>query len=179
MTAQVFPRTVSRLAAIQATFQRLLRPSISMELVLQDFFLYRFTPAGYDVFLTDAFFPLDQDFFTFIATGADEQGETIESQMTHALPRGWKIDQMENATRAIFRCAGFEATFCPSTPKRVILNEYITAAHCFLLDKGHGLVNAVLDKAFDTWRPVHAIASHLSPDLPACMDVSATEPPAL
>jgi N utilization substance protein B len=152
MTAQVFPRTVSRLAAIQATFQRLLRPSVSIHSVIQDFIIYRFKPEGYALFQDDDFFTLDQDFFTFIAQGADTQGNAIEAAIAPALPNGWKIDHMENTTRAIFRCAGFEAQACPSTPKRVILNEYITAAHCFLLDKGHGLINAVLDKSFDALR---------------------------
>ena len=152
MTTQVFPRTISRLAAIQAVFQRLLSPKSSIESVIQDFMIYRFTPEGYAIFQDDEYFSLDQDFFKFIAQGADAHGSIIETTIAPTLPNGWKIDHMENTTRAIFRCAGFEARACPSTPKRVILNEYISAAHCFLLDKGHGLINAVLDKSFDALR---------------------------
>jgi transcription antitermination factor NusB len=152
MTTKIFPRTVSRLAAIQATFQHLLRPSLSIDEIVQDFLMYRFAPEGYDLF-QDEPFSLDQDFFIFIAKGAQDTSLSVERMIAHSLPRGWSIDQMENTTRAIFRCAGFEIQACKSTPKGVILNEYIMAAHCFLLDKGHALVNAVLDKAFYDLRP--------------------------
>ncbi len=151
MSNPLFPRTVSRLAAIQATFQKLLRPDMSISDIIQDFILYRFNSEGYVLFQEERC-AIDQDFFTFITLGADESWRNIESTIVGALPSGWSMDQMENTTRAIFRCSGFEIQNCPSTPKGVILNEYIMAAHCFLLDKGHGLINAVLEKTFDTFR---------------------------
>ena len=151
LSSPLFPRTVSRLAAVQATFQKLLRPDMSIANIVQDFVLYRFTPEGYTLFEGEQV-NIDQDFFTFIALGANESWGNIENIIVNALPSGWSMDQMENTTRAIFRCAGFEIQQCPSTPKGVILNEYIMAAHCFLLDKGHGLINAVLEKTFDVFR---------------------------
>lgn len=120
--------------------------------IIQDFVLYRFTPEGYALF-DEEYFSIDQDFFTFITLGANGSWGTVENTIEKALPSGWSMNQMETTTRAIFRCSGFEIHNCPSTPKGVILNEYIMAAHCFLLDKGHGLINAVLDKTFDTFRP--------------------------
>jgi transcription termination factor NusB len=133
---------------------------------------HRFTPQGYAIFQEEPFL-VDQDFFVYIATGGDQNHALIEEIVSVALPDGWTIGQMENTTRAIFRCAGFEIQNCPSTPKGVILNEYISAAHCFLLDKGHGLVNAVLDKTFDALRaqslfmnpPAHeCVPSETTPD---------------
>lgn len=150
MSSKVFPRTVSRLAAIQATFQKLLRPDMSISDIIQDFVMYRFTPEGYALF-EDDYFSIDQDFFTFITLGADESWLNIENIIAGSLPTNWSMDQMENTTRAIFRCAGFEIQACPSTPKGVILNEYIMAAHCFLLDKGHGLINAVLENSYNVF----------------------------
>ena len=143
LSSLLFPRTVSRLAAVQATFQKLLRPDMSIADIIQDFVLYRFTPEGYALF-NGEYFSIDQDFFTFITLGANGSWGTVENTIEKALPSGWSMNQMETTTRAIFRC--------PSTPKGVILNEYIVAAHCFLLDKGHGLINAVLEKTFDTFR---------------------------
>ena len=151
LSSLLFPRTVSRLAAVQATFQKLLRPDMSIADIIQDFVLYRFTPEGYALF-NGEYFSIDQDFFTFITLGANGSWGTVENTIEKALPSGWSMNQMETTTRAIFRCSGFEIHNCPSTPKGVILNEYIMAAHCFLLDKGHGLINAVLEKTFDTFR---------------------------
>lgn len=151
LSSPLFPRTVSRLAAVQATFQKLLRPDMSIANIVQDFLLYRFTPEGYALF-QEEHITIDQDFFTFITLGADESWGKVENTIVSALPLGWSMDQMENTTRSIFRCAGFEIQHCPSTPKGVILNEYIMAAHCFLLDKGHGLINAVLERTFDSFR---------------------------
>jgi transcription antitermination factor NusB len=172
MTKQVFPRTVSRLAAVQANFQQLLRPDFPIESIIQEFLHHRFTPQGYPLFQEDPFL-LDQDFFIYIATGANKAHPWIEEIIARALPDGWNMEQMENTTRSIFRCAGFEIHSCPSTPKGVILNEYITAAHCFLLDKGHGLVNAVLDKAFDGLRAY----AHVLPEHPQSELISLPETP--
>ena len=152
MSSKVFPRTVSRLAAIQATFQKLLRPDMPISNIVEDFITHRLTSQGYELF-EDEFLTMDQDFFIFITQGADQHWISIEQAIAGSLPPKWSMDQMENTTRAIFRCAGFEIQACPSTPKRIILNEYITTAHYFLLDKGHGLVNAVLEKTFTVLRP--------------------------
>ncbi len=66
----------------------------------------------------------------------------------------WTIHRLAVADRAILRLGAFEIIYCPDTPPKVTINEYIELAKKYGSEaKTPKLVNAVLDKIARDHRP--------------------------
>lgn len=155
----MFPRSIARLAALQAVCQQILCPHEAVTTILTEFLHERFTPFGYNLasdLLEGQSFKVDRDFFQVLLLGVHQHAELLDTWIATALPEKWQLNQLEAATHAILRCAAFEILEHPDTPKEVIFNEYITAAHIFLPDKGYGLINAILEKLYPVITASHA-----------------------
>lgn len=141
---KLFPRTVARLAAVQAVFQGMMRPDLTTEDLIQEFLSCRLSDKGELLFLEQELW-MDLPLFRVLVQGSQEKANFLEKAIEEILPQGWTLYRMEKVSRSILRCASFELAFCPETPKAVIFNEYVTAGHCFLLNNGHKFINGFLE----------------------------------
>lgn len=145
---KLFPRTVARLAGVQAVFQGLLRPSLVCEEIIKDFLAHRFQGQHYPL-SGNTDMRVDCDFFSTLIEGVFLNKKMLQDKIKLILPDDWSLDRMENTTHAILLCACFEMVYCPDTPKAVVLNEYVLLGHLFLLDKGHKLINRLLENLYE------------------------------
>lgn len=148
----MFPRTLSRFAAIQGVCQHFYCPEKTLEVIQKEFETHRFTPHGYRLFEDEEPMALDVDFFKHLMKGVQDNRGKLDVHIGASLPMGWSLRKMEHGTHSIFLCAGFELLKDIDTPKQVIFNEYLNAAHSFLLKKGPGFVNALLEKLCERLR---------------------------
>ena len=142
----MFPRTLSRFAAVQGICQHFYCPEKSLEIIQKEFEDHRFTADGYDLFDEKEPMAMDKAFFHHLMNGVQQYRGKLDVHIGACLPMGWSLRKMEYGTHSIFLCAGFELLHDLETPKQVIFNEYLNTAHCFLLSKGPGFINALLEK---------------------------------
>lgn len=140
------PRTLSRVAAVQALYQAE-QAEISSETVIDQFVRHRIGElpgrGGLDEgHLREADVPL----FSRIVRSATLQQDTIDGMIAQALPESWPMARLDPVLRAIFRAGGAELWLVDGAPAKVIINEYLNVAHGFFSGDEPRMVNGVLDR---------------------------------
>ena len=146
------PRSVARFAAVQAVFQKCFTPVIqgaelTWDSVEKDFVENRFHKGSYALF-DETTHRIDVPFFQYLLKSVAQSKTLVDDLVISLLPSHWSLDQMEPVTYCLFLCAGCELLDTNGPPKHVVFDEYIVAAHSFLLNKGPGFVNAFLEKFY-------------------------------
>ncbi|MFW5845784.1 MAG: transcription antitermination factor NusB, partial [Planctomycetota bacterium] len=78
--------------------------------------------------------------------GFCRERSAIDAVVTERLTN-WTLDRMAVPDRSLLRLGCFELIYCPDTPLRVVINEYIELAKDFGSDpRTAKLVNGVLDR---------------------------------
>lgn len=141
------PRTLSRVAAVQALYQAE-QGEISPETVIDQFVRHRIgvdIPGGgglEDGHLRAADVPL----FARIVRTATQQQDVIDGMITQALPENWPMNRLDPVLRAVFRAGGAELWAADGAPAKVVINEYLDVAHGFFSGDEPRMVNGVLDR---------------------------------
>tara|TARA_B100000963_G_scaffold361067_1_gene394686 strand:+ start:154 stop:552 length:399 start_codon:yes stop_codon:yes gene_type:complete len=93
-------------------------------------------------------FPKSQykKFIKDVVTGTLERSELIEETVNSHLSEDINLDKTDKLLKIILFAAVFELMFKHGTPKKVIINEYLTASEHFLEKIQIGYLNAILDK---------------------------------
>jgi N utilization substance protein B len=157
------PRTLSRVAAVQALYQAE-QSETSPETVIDQFVRHRIGElpgrGGLDEgHLREAEVPL----FARIVRQATLQQDTIDGMIVQALPESWPIARLDPVLRAIFRAGGAELWEASGAPAKVVINEYMNVAHGFFSGEEPRMVNGVLDRLAHLLRPAE-FAAAASPD---------------
>jgi N utilization substance protein B len=144
MTAR--PRTLSRVAAVQALYQAE-QSEISGETVIDQFVRHRIgeLPGRGGIeegHLREADVPL----FARIVRTATQQQDVIDGMIVQALPENWPMTRLDPVLRAIFRAGGAELWEAGGAPGKVVINEYLNVAHGFFSGEEPRMVNGVLDR---------------------------------
>ncbi|MCF3948724.1 MULTISPECIES: transcription antitermination factor NusB [Acidiphilium] len=147
------PRTLARVAAVQALYQSE-QNGESAETVIDQFIRHRIgAMAGKlgfeDGRVPDAYAPL----FARIVRTATEQQDAIDPMIASVLPETWPMMRLDPVLRALLRAAGAELWMSDGPPARVVINEYLDVAHGFLQEDAVQLGNAVLDRIARSLRP--------------------------
>jgi N utilization substance protein B len=147
------PRTLSRVAAVQALYQAE-QAGQSPETVIDQFVRHRIgNIAGRggleDGHLTDAQVPL----FARIVRTATEQQDVIDGMIVQALPETWPLERLDPVLRALLRASGAELWMADGPPAKVVINEYLDVAHGFFAGEESKLANGVLDRIAHLLRP--------------------------
>lgn len=147
------PRTLSRVAAVQALYQAE-QSETSPETVIDQFVRHRIGEipgrGGLEEgHLREAEVPL----FARIVRQATLQQDTIDSMIVQSLPESWPIARLDPVLRAIFRAGGAELWEASGAPAKVVINEYINVAHGFFSGDEPRMVNGVLDRLAHLLRP--------------------------
>jgi transcription antitermination protein NusB len=140
------PRTLSRVAAVQALYQAE-QSETSSEAVIDQFVRHRIGEipgrGGLEEgHLREADVPL----FTRIVRIATLQQDTIDGMIVQALPESWPMARLDPVLRAILRAGGSELWAADGAPGKVVINEYLNVAHGFFSGDEPRMVNGVLDR---------------------------------
>ena len=142
------PRTAARLAAVQALYQMDLAQT-DLNDVIAEFQTLRFGDKADDPALKDA----DCDFFMAIVRGVVRRQREIDPVVDQNLADGWSLTRIDAILRAILRAGVFELIERPDVPVRVVITEYVNAAHAFLGKDEPKVVNGILDRLARRYRP--------------------------
>ena len=85
-------------------------------------------------------------FIKDVVNGTLERSELIEGQIRSYLSDDIDLTKTDKLLKIILFAAIFELMFKHTTPKKVIINEYILASEHFLEKIQIGYLNAILDK---------------------------------
>ncbi len=135
------PRSAARLAAVQALYQMDLAQT-DVNDVIGEFIGLRFGPNADDPDFKDA----DRDLFTAIVRGVVRRQREIDPVIDQQLAEGWRLTRIDAILRAILRAGVLELIERTDVPVRVVITEYVNAAHAFLGVDEPRVVNGVLDK---------------------------------
>ena len=85
-------------------------------------------------------------FIKDVVTGTLERSDLIEDQIKSYLGNDIDLAKTDKLLKIIIFAAIFELMFKHNTPKKVIINEYLSASEHFLEKIQIGYLNAILDK---------------------------------
>ncbi len=150
---RIRPRTLARLAAVQALYQTEQSGDVA-ETVIDQFVRHRIEGAsgrcGFEEgHIASAHVPL----FTRIVRCATLQQGTTDLLIRNVLPEAWPLGRLDPVLRAVLRAAGAELSMVDGPPSRVVINEYLDVAHGFLTPDAVELGNAMLDRMAHLLRP--------------------------
>lgn len=149
----VRPRTLARVAAVQALYQAE-QNGETAETVIDQFIRHRIgalpgKPGVAEGRVPEAHAPL----FARIVRVATEQQDVIDPMIVSLLPQVWPMPRLDPVLRALLRAAGAELWMSDGAPPRVVINEYLDVAHGFLKEDAVQLGNALLDRMARILRP--------------------------
>ena len=93
-------------------------------------------------------------FIKDVVTGTLERSDLIEDQINSFLAKDINLVKTDKLLKIILFAAIFELMFKHNTPKKVIINEYLSASEHFLEKIQIGYLNAILDKISKELRKV-------------------------
>ena len=113
-----------RIKVIQKLYNALMNPDASID----------YPKSQYKKFIKD------------VVTGTLERSDLIEDQIKSYLINDINLTKTDKLLKIILFAAIYELMFKHNTPKKVIINEYLSASEHFLEKIQIGYLNAILDK---------------------------------
>ena len=142
------PRSVARLAAVQALYQMEVS-GIGAEAVVREFHDHRFDRDIDGVTLASA----DEAFFADLVRGVVASQSQIDTAISRRLASGWPLRRIDATARAILRSGAFELMRLPEVPREVAIDEYVEIAKSFFAGPEPGFINGALDAIARDERP--------------------------
>lgn len=150
------PRTLARVAAVQALYQAE-QGEQSPETVIDQFVRHRIGahqgPDPEDTQLAEADVPL----FARIVREAVARQDFLDPMLEDALPEAWKLGRIDPVLRALLRAGGAELGMAQGPPAKVVINEYLDVAHGFFTGDAPRMANGVLDRLAHLLRPAEFV----------------------
>lgn len=149
------PRTLTRIAAVQALFQWEQGTEKAANLIIEQFLLYRIAPQCNEEIYNDgkAYIP-NTNLFKNIIQQFVHQHDEIDIIFTKSLPKDWPLHRLDPIVRAILRAAITELlSDANDPPTKVVINEYIDVTHAFCDGDEASLINGILDNISRQLRP--------------------------
>jgi len=134
------PRSVARLAAVQALYQ-MEAGGAGVEAVIREFSEHRFDRDIEGLTMSGA----DEAFFADLVRGVVEAQAQIDKAIVRRLAEGWRLERLDATVRAILRSGAFELAHRPDVPLEVVIDEYVELAKSFFEGPEPGFVNGALD----------------------------------
>ncbi|HYD15207.1 MAG TPA: transcription antitermination factor NusB [Hyphomicrobium sp.] len=145
------PRTISRMAAVQALYQMDLAGTDAGE-VIEQFMAPPPEPLegapepDPDAETLVTLEGGDATFFADVVKGVVRRQREIDPLVDQQLRTGWRLVRVDSILRAILRGGVFELLERSDVPARVTINEYINIAKAFFEEDEPKVVNGVLDR---------------------------------
>jgi N utilization substance protein B len=140
---RIQPRSVARLAAVQALYQMEVS-GVGVDAVVREFAEHRFDrdvdgPDG------DQLAAADETFFAELAKGVVAKQGEVDQAIVKRLASGWRLDRLDATARAVLRAGAFELMHRPDVPTEVVIDEYVEIAKSFFEGPEAGFINGALD----------------------------------
>ncbi len=123
-------RHLSRIAVMQALFERETRPGIDMTASLQR--------NGQELG------ELDMEFAEVLLNGILEKEDDLKAAIQEHAP-GWSLDRMDPVSRCILFVGAYELIYGKDAPPAVVMNEAIEIAKEYGTEESGKFVNGVLN----------------------------------
>ena len=133
-------RSAARLAAVQALYQQEME-STPVAVLLHEFHQHRLGATIEDAEYAEA----EVDFFDDVVKGATARRDEIDGVIKAKLAKGWSLERLDRAMRAILRAGTYELLARADVPAAVVVTEYVDVAHAFFDKREAGFVNGLLD----------------------------------
>lgn len=137
---RIQPRSVARLAAVQALYQMEVSGA-GVDAVVREFSEHRFDRDVEGERLAAA----DETFFAELAKGVVSNQAKIDQGIVKRLASGWRLERLDATARAVLRAGAFELMYRPDVPTEVVINEYVEIAKSFFEGPESGFINGALD----------------------------------
>ena len=147
------PRSVARLAAVQALYQ-METAGTGVEAVIREFSDHRFDravpgDAGEGPMLAAA----DEPFFAEVVRGVVAEQAELDRAVVRRLAKRWKLERLDAIARAILRAGAYELAHREDVPTEIVIDEYVDVAKAFFEGAEPGFINAALDGIARDARP--------------------------
>ncbi len=133
-------RSVARLAAVQALYQREMEP-VPVANLLYEFHHHRLGATIDDVEYADA----EVDFFDDLVKGVIARAADLDALIADRLAKGWSLERLDRPMRQILRAGAYELIARPDVPVATIISEYVDVAKAFYDQREAGFANGLLD----------------------------------
>ncbi|PZR30799.1 transcription antitermination factor NusB [Caulobacter segnis] len=134
------PRSVARLAAVQALYQMEVSGA-GVDSVIREFSEHRFDRDVEGERLAQA----DETFFAELAKGVVANQAKVDQGIVKRLASGWRLERLDATARAVLRAGAYELMYRPDVPTEVVINEYVEIAKSFFEGPESGFINGALD----------------------------------
>ena len=124
MDPKKFKVSSARIKVVQKIYNYLLNPNTEIE--------YAKSPS--------------KKFIKDVVSGSIERAEFIEETIKKFLDKDIDLKKTDKLLKIILFSAVYELLFRPTTPKKVIISEYLLTSEYFLEKVQIGYLNAILDK---------------------------------
>ncbi len=133
-------RSASRLAAVQASYQRSMEDTPLAQL-LHEFHHHRLGATIEDEEYNEA----EVAFFDDLVSGSVAREAELDAAIAARLSTGWSLDRLDKPMRALLRVATYELLARGDVPVKTVINEYVDVADAFYDKREKGFVNGLLD----------------------------------
>lgn len=140
MPARSTARSASRLAAVQALYQRHMEGTPTAKL-LNEFHQHRLGKEIEDDQYADA----EVEFFDDVVAGVIAREDEVNNLIIGKLAEGWTLARLDKTMVQILRCGTYELIARADVPKKAVITEYVDVAHAFFDEREAKFVNGLLD----------------------------------
>jgi len=133
-------RSVARLAAVQALYQRDME-SVPVPALLHEFHHHRLGATIDEVEYAEA----EVDFFDDLVKGVSARADELDALIARRLAAGWSLKRLDKPMRQILRAGTYELVARPDVPVATIISEYVDVAKAFYDQREAGFANGLLD----------------------------------
>jgi N utilization substance protein B len=140
---RVKPRSVARLAAIQALYQMEVS-GVGVDAVVREFSEHRFD-RDVDGPVGDQLAAADETFFAELVKGVVAHQGAVDQAIVKRLASNWKLERLDATARAALRAGAYELMHRPDVPTEVVIDEYVEIAKSFFEGPESGFINGALD----------------------------------
>ena len=133
-------RSASRLAAVQALYQREME-NTPLQVLLHEFHQHRLGATIEEVEYADA----DITLFDDVVKGVDARRDEIDRLIASKLSSDWSMERLDKPMRQILRAGTYELLARIDIPVGAVINEYLDVTDAFYDRREKGFVNGILD----------------------------------
>jgi N utilization substance protein B len=137
---RIQPRSVARLAAVQALYQMEVS-GVGVDAVVREFSEHRFDRDVDGQQMAAA----DETFFAELAKGVVANQGEVDQAIVKRLASGWRLERLDATARAVLRAGAFELIHRRDVPTEVVIDEYVEIAKSFFEGPEAGFINGALD----------------------------------
>ncbi|WP_425999320.1 transcription antitermination factor NusB [Caulobacter sp. DWR1-3-2b1] len=137
---RIQPRSVARLAAVQALYQMEVS-GVGVDAVVREFSEHRFDRDVDGQQMAAA----DETFFAELAKGVVAKQGEVDQAIVKRLASGWRLERLDATARAVLRAGTFELIHRRDVPTEVVIDEYVEIAKSFFEGPEAGFINGALD----------------------------------